>query len=273
MRGGLRAAGTLANHGRIGYAPEWVHRNPVGGQRGCVRALGRLCVYQDCGKRLEPTVEISELQWAPARSLHARYEFCELDNGIRVYRSCADVRQAGVRHVFCDRDGILNVDTGYPHRLSDLIIKEDTLRALSSLRGTPHSFSIVTNQSGIGRGLFSWAEFEEFTGALLVAAKAYGVQFAAIVAAPLQPVDGADYWRKPGPGMILLLANLLDLDLANCCFVGDRVSDMAAARSAGVKSRILLSSSAPEGRQRMQDDLKYVQTSDLARAFREHFIA
>lgn len=154
------------------------------------------------------------------------------------------------RAAFLDRDGVINLDTGYVHRREDFHFLPGVLAAASALVQAGWSLVIVTNQSGIGRGYYTEADF-------LALEKWMEAQFAAAHA----PISGAYFCpdhpeaalpqyrrvspnRKPAPGMFLQAAQDLGLDLgASVCF-GDSRSDMQAAQNAGVPLRILLGSNA-----------------------------
>ena len=99
---------------------------------------------------------------------------------------------------------------------------------------------LVTNQAGIGRGYCGWTEFEAVQKAILSALVAEGARLDAVYACPHHP-DGRDEFshpnhpaRKPNPGMLLQAACDLDLDLKTSWLVGDKVSDVEAAKRAGI---------------------------------------
>jgi D-glycero-D-manno-heptose 1,7-bisphosphate phosphatase len=103
---------------------------------------------------------------------------------------------------------------------------------------------VVTNQSGIARGLYREAEYRAFTAAMLGRLADRGVEIAAVYQCPYHPTEGLgpyrrDHpWRKPNPGMLTDAARALDLDLAASVLVGDGARDIAAARRAGVGAAV-----------------------------------
>ena len=94
---------------------------------------------------------------------------------------------------------------------------------------------IVTNQSGILRGFYSWKDYELVTNKML---KLLGdeIFIAAIYANSHGPDSPTDSWRKPSPSMLLAAAVDLNLDLENSLLIGDRLTDLQAGESAGLKS-------------------------------------
>lgn len=133
--------------------------------------------------------------------------------------------------IFFDRDGVLNVDHGYVCSTDRL---DWTLGAFDAVRLAHHLgylTVVITNQSGIGRGFFSEADFRSFTADFLATFADAGCALDGLFYCP--DLDDSRR-RKPAPGMIFDAAQILDIDLANSLFIGDKPSDMQAALAAGV---------------------------------------
>jgi D-glycero-D-manno-heptose 1,7-bisphosphate phosphatase len=111
---------------------------------------------------------------------------------------------------------------------------------------------IVTNQAGIARGYYTEADFLRLTEWMIETFAEHHVRIARVYYCPYHPVHGLGRYkcesadRKPGPGMILRAQADFDLDLAASVLVGDRRSDIDAARAAGVGTSILLRPDAAE---------------------------
>ena len=142
---------------------------------------------------------------------------------------------------FLDRDGVLIVDKGYPHRPEDLVFIDGAAAAIRRLRHAGFRIVVVTNQSGVARGLFTLAQMDAFHTLMRDALAAEGAEIDAIYACPYLPdatvaafshPDHPD--RKPNPGMILRAIADLDLDPDRSILIGDKASDMEAARRADV---------------------------------------
>jgi D-glycero-D-manno-heptose 1,7-bisphosphate phosphatase len=146
--------------------------------------------------------------------------------------------------LFLDRDGIVNLDHGYVHRREEFDFVDGIfeLAAEATRRGLP--LVIATNQSGIGRGRYTEADFQALMGWVAGEFAARGTPLARIEHCPDHP-DAPGPRRKPGPGMLLDAAAALGLDLAGSIMVGDQPSDAEAARRAGIGTRILVSAAAP----------------------------
>lgn len=143
------------------------------------------------------------------------------------------------RWVFLDRDGTLNRDTGFVHRVQDYERMPFATEALKRLAAAGFGLAIITNQGGIGRGLFTLEDFQRFQQHLLRDFAAEGVTIAASFYCPHAPGAGCDC-RKPKPGMLYQAREQLGADLARCFVIGDRVSDAQAGLAAGLRGAVLL---------------------------------
>lgn len=140
--------------------------------------------------------------------------------------------------VFFDRDGVLNIDTGYTHRLDDCVMINGADLALKMANDHGYQAFIVTNQGGIGLGYYTHADMDAFNTALCEKLSGHGGVITAIAASPHHPkaIDPAlreSPMRKPNPGMLLKLADDHDIDLKASFMIGDRDTDIAAAHAAG----------------------------------------
>jgi D-glycero-D-manno-heptose 1,7-bisphosphate phosphatase len=143
--------------------------------------------------------------------------------------------------LFLDRDGVIVEDPGYLAQAADMAVIPGAagIIALANRLGVP--VVEVTNQAGIGRGYYGWPEFLEVEAALARELAAAGAVVDAALACPYHR-EGIAQWahpahpgRKPRPGMFLAAARLLNLDLAASWIVGDKMGDLAAGRSAGLR--------------------------------------
>ena len=139
--------------------------------------------------------------------------------------------------IFLDRDGVLNADDGYVWRLDALDIIEDTVRFLTSV-SSDYYFFIITNQSGIARGYYSVSDMQSFNLKLIGQLINFGVKILDIEYCPHLAEDNCSC-RKPKPGMILNLRNKWNIDLSRSVLIGDKCSDIAAGKNAGIGTNIL----------------------------------
>lgn len=150
------------------------------------------------------------------------------------------------RAAFLDRDGVVNIDHGYTARAEDFEFVPGTLQAARTLAQAGYALVVVTNQSGIGRGLYSLQDFEQLTDWMRTRFAQASAPLAGVYHCPHHPTEALGEYqrecacRKPAPGMLLAAARDLKLDLARSILFGDRASDLLAARAAGVSQRVLL---------------------------------
>lgn len=144
------------------------------------------------------------------------------------------------RALFLDRDGVVNADHGYVHTVEGTAFLPgifDLCRAAYAAGLLP---IVVTNQAGIARGLYDEAAFIAYTRWLHAEFAARGAPLLATHYCPHHPqADRGEYRvacasRKPNPGMVLHAAADYHLDLAQSLLIGDKQSDLAAARAAGI---------------------------------------
>lgn len=144
-----------------------------------------------------------------------------------------------------DRDGVLNVDRGYTHRPQDLAFIPGAIDAVRRLNAAGRLVLVVTNQAGVARGLYDEAAVEAFHQTMQAALLREGARIDAFYYCPFHPdavvaryrhPDHPD--RKPNPGMILKA--LADHDVApdDAFLIGDRASDIEAARRARVRGHL-----------------------------------
>lgn len=147
---------------------------------------------------------------------------------------------------FLDRDGVINVDHGYVCRREDFEFVPGALDGARRLHALGYALVVTTNQSGIGRGLYTERDFAELSGWMRERFAEAGAPLAGIYFCPHHPTEADDAYRvacacrKPAPGMLLDAAEQLGLDLGRSVMFGDRASDLEAARAAGVRTRVLL---------------------------------
>ena len=147
--------------------------------------------------------------------------------------------------IFFDRDGTLMEDTGYVSDPALVSLLPGALDILPALKAAGFRLIIITNQSGIGRGYFTVADYEAVHIRFL---ELLGADyFDATYFCPDHP-DVASERRKPGPGMLLEAARDFDLDLQRSWMIGDRESDLLAGRAAGTRTVLVrtgIGASAP----------------------------
>lgn len=145
--------------------------------------------------------------------------------------------------LFLDRDGTLIEDPGYNADPDRVRLFPGIAGSLRAFHEAGYALVVVTNQSGIGRGLYDWQDYDAVASRLDALLAAEGVAFDAVLACSHAP-DGETpcAWRKPAPDMIREAASLLSLDLARSLLVGDKLTDLKAAEAAGLPRAIHVAS-------------------------------
>ncbi|MBY8162472.1 D-glycero-beta-D-manno-heptose 1,7-bisphosphate 7-phosphatase [Vibrio fluvialis] len=153
--------------------------------------------------------------------------------------------------VFLDRDGVINVDHGYVHDEHDFEFIEGVFEATKKLQEMGYLLVLVTNQSGIARGMFSEDRFLSLTQWMDWNFVDNGVEFDGIYYCPHHAEHGVGKYkedcdcRKPKPGMFISARDFLKIDMAKSVMVGDKAEDMMAADAAGVGTKILVRTGKP----------------------------
>jgi len=143
------------------------------------------------------------------------------------------------RAVFLDRDGVLNEERNYLHRVEDVVIFPGAAAALKRLADAAFKLIIVSNQSGVGRGYFTLADVEKVNAHLAAEFARVGVRFEKIYFAPEAP-EAPSRGRKPSPQFLFDARDEFGLDLARSFMIGDKWIDLECGWNAGVARSILV---------------------------------
>lgn len=158
------------------------------------------------------------------------------------------VRETQRPALFLDRDGVINVDTGYLSDPSDVCVNAWAATLIRCANALELQVVVVTNQSGVGRGYYTWQDFWRVQQRIASDLAAAGARLDLVLASASDPGSddaasvAARPMRKPNPGMILRAAEVLPIDLGRSILVGDRGSDLAAAARAGLAEAWLVQS-------------------------------
>lgn len=144
--------------------------------------------------------------------------------------------------IFLDRDNTLIVDRGYTYRREDFAWVPGAPAALKRFHDAGLPVFVVTNQGGVGLGIFTERDLQQFHGYLCAEAKRLGGKITDIAVCLHHPNATAPGFqtpcqcRKPAPGMLVQLAKRWRIDLARSVMIGDRQSDVDAGLRAGCHS-------------------------------------
>ena len=155
--------------------------------------------------------------------------------------------------IFFDRDGTINHDQGYISKLKDFIFFEFTISALKLLVSITNKFIIITNQSGVSRGLIKENDLLRINDFIMNELKKNKLPLLKIYYCTDHP-DHATDRRKPGSGMFLDAARDYNIDLSNCLMIGDSISDIQPANNLGMDSMLVLTGNGKNHHSRFSKD-------------------
>ncbi len=144
--------------------------------------------------------------------------------------------------LFADRDGTVIVDKHYPSDPNGIELIEGAVEGLQEATGAGYRIVILSNQSGVARGMFDIEAVERMNQRLLDLLKQAGVRVDGLYYCPHHPAGAVDRWRrrcdcrKPAPGMAEQAARELNLDLRRSLVVGDKLDDVMLSWVIGAQS-------------------------------------
>ena len=144
--------------------------------------------------------------------------------------------------VFVDRDGTLNVDSGYVTSPDEFNLLPGIPEAIARLNVLGVPVIVITNQSAIGRGLMTQDDLDHIHLRLTSLLQPYDARIDAIYSCPHRPDTGC-VCRKPNIGLLEQARKDYSLDLTQCFFIGDKRSDLEAAMKASIPGILVMSSS------------------------------
>ncbi|HSR53822.1 MAG TPA: D-glycero-beta-D-manno-heptose 1,7-bisphosphate 7-phosphatase [Acidobacteriota bacterium] len=160
--------------------------------------------------------------------------------------------------VFLDRDGTVMEDVGYLDNPDRVAIFEEAIEAISALREAGFKIVIVTNQSGLARGLFTEKTLNDIHDTLRAAFQHQGAPLDGIYYCPHHPQAQVARFRrhcncrKPEPGLLRRAAEQLEIDLGRSYMIGDKVADVIAGHRAGCRSVLVRTGEGERALERLE---------------------
>jgi D-glycero-D-manno-heptose 1,7-bisphosphate phosphatase len=149
--------------------------------------------------------------------------------------------------IFFDRDGVLVHEVAYLHNPRDVRVVAGAGATIKWINDAGYFAVVVTNQAGIGRGLYTWEDFRSVQAKIDSVIQSDSARFDAVYACPFHEEASQEEYRhpnhperKPNPGMFLRAASEHSIDLTRSWIVGDRDTDLLAGKRAGVAGGILV---------------------------------
>lgn len=146
-----------------------------------------------------------------------------------------------IKTIFLDRDGVINKEVNYLHKIEDFIFIKGVFEACLHFQNAGYKIILVTNQSGIGRGIFTKNDFQRITDWMLKQFSDNKINILDIFYCPHTSNDKCNC-RKPKPGMFFAARKEHNIDLNHSWMIGDKEDDIMAANEAGIKKTILVRS-------------------------------
>jgi heptosyltransferase-2 len=229
---------------------DWRTTSPFGGAPAIVRQPVDCapCLLRECpiDHRCMTRVTVDQVYEAGLSGLSGRRGLSSLSSpkGLSPANQTDITRQTDHRNildgvtVFLDRDGTLNYDPGYLKVAADLKLLAGVGPALARLKGAGAKLVVVTNQSGVGRGIMTLKDLEAIHARLQGLLEQEDAALDAIYFCPHHPDDGCRC-RKPNVGMVERAVSELQLDFRRTYLIGDHARDIQLAHRVGAKAILL----------------------------------
>jgi len=146
-----------------------------------------------------------------------------------------------IKTIFLDRDGVINKEVGYLHKIEDFIFIDGVFEACLFFKKLDYQIIIISNQSGIARGYFTLLDYEKLTKWMINQFSKKNISILDVFFCPHGPKSKCSC-RKPKPGMLVDAKNKYNIDLEKSWMIGDKETDIEAANLAGINNTILLRS-------------------------------
>jgi D,D-heptose 1,7-bisphosphate phosphatase len=181
--------------------------------------------------------------------------------------------------ILLDRDGTLIVERNYLHDPDQVELESRVVPALQRLHQAGYLLIVVTNQSGIGRGLYTEADFRAVQERLRALLAEQGVPLAGDYHCPHHPTAGLGEYRracdcrKPGTALVRAALEDFELDPGKTFMVGDNLSDIGAGKAAGLRTVLVRTGYGAEHEQRGGEPRPDHVADDLLDAARDYILA
>ena len=192
--------------------------------------------------------DLLEKEVALLKPLYYKTEDYFIDIGIpeSYEQACKELKQMILnKALFLDRDGVINVNFGHVYKTENCQFVEGIFELCKEAQKLGYLLIVVTNQAGIAKGKYSEADYHKFMDFVKQKFEQEGCSLNADYFCPFHIEGFGEYKkdsqdRKPNPGMILRAVNDFKIDLQKSILIGDKESDILAAKNAGVYKSILL---------------------------------
>jgi len=146
-----------------------------------------------------------------------------------------------IKTIFLDRDGVINKEINYLHKIDDFEFIDGVFETCQYLISLDYQIIVITNQSGISRGYYTEKDFQIITEWMIAEFQKNDIIILDIFHCPHLPNSNCNC-RKPKPGMLLDAKYKHNIDMQNSWLIGDKEIDIIAANSSGITNTILVKS-------------------------------
>ena len=146
-----------------------------------------------------------------------------------------------IKVVFLDRDGVINEEVGYLHKIKDFQFIHGAIISCRHFLSLGYKLIVITNQSGIARGMYKEGDFQIINHWMLDKLQQEGVDILDVFFCPHGPDDDCEC-RKPKPGLFINAKEKYGVDMKKSWMIGDKETDIEAAKNAGIHQTILVRS-------------------------------
>ena len=146
-----------------------------------------------------------------------------------------------IKTIFLDRDGVINREVNYLHKVEDFEFINGVFQICQYLNKLGYEIIVITNQSGISRGYYNEIDFEILSNWMLAEFKKNDIKILDVFHCPHLPDSNCEC-RKPKPGMLLAAKDKHDIDMQNSWLIGDKEDDIIAANNSDITNTILVKS-------------------------------
>jgi len=146
-----------------------------------------------------------------------------------------------IKTIFLDRDGVINEEVNYLYKIDDFQFIEGIFEACKEFQLNNFEIIIITNQSGISRGIYTETDFQMLTKWMVREFKKRSIEILDIFHCPHDSNSNCKC-RKPKPGLFQVAGIKYPIDFENSWMIGDKETDILAANNAGIHNTILVRS-------------------------------
>ena len=146
-----------------------------------------------------------------------------------------------IKTIFLDRDGVINKEIKYLHKIKDFEFIDGIFASCKYLESLGYKIIVITNQSGISRGYYTTSDFEIITNWMINQFHYNEIEILDVFHCPHLPNINCNC-RKPKPGMLFEAKKKHNIDMSKSWLIGDKETDIIAANNAGINNTILVKS-------------------------------